>query len=129
MSEKHTTDHSSTPVPGHSPGHALGHAPQVPGPSREAALIIALPGGLTASGIATWAVRLVNGLAAMGRQTGLILHTPSPGHRPLSVWLHPSVQVTDLSHLGPIEDAIAIPERSREMLAGYERAVDGVPVW
>lgn len=112
MSEKHTTDHSSTPVPGHS---------------REAALIIALPGGLTASGIATWAVRLVNGLAAMGRQTGLILHTPSPGHRPLSVWLHPSVQVTDLSHLGPIEDAIAIPERSREMLAGYELAVDGVP--
>ncbi len=114
-SEKHTTDSNSSATPGPAPS------------ARDAALIIALPGGLTASGIATWAVRLVNGLAALGRHAGLILHTPAPGHRPLSVWLHPRVQVTDLSHLGPVEDAVAIPERASAMLAGYERAVDAVP--
>ncbi|MBL9000693.1 MAG: glycosyltransferase [Phycisphaerae bacterium] len=67
-------------------------------------LLISLPGGLYVSGVVTWAVRLVNTLAARGIQTGLILHRSTPHHAPLSIPLHPGVRTFDLSHLPPLTE-------------------------
>ncbi|HVZ94298.1 MAG TPA: glycosyltransferase [Phycisphaerales bacterium] len=45
-----------------------------PSPSTPPALLIALPHGLAISGITTWAVRLADAFAAMGRRVTLIAH-------------------------------------------------------
>jgi glycosyltransferase involved in cell wall biosynthesis len=62
-----------------------------------AALLIALPSGLIVSGVATWAARLVSGLAAAGRPAGLILHAAPDGHARLSMPLHPDVRFEDVA--------------------------------
>ncbi|MCZ7632048.1 MAG: glycosyltransferase family 4 protein [Phycisphaerales bacterium] len=64
-----------------------------------APLLIALPDGLNASGVTTWAVRLASALAASGRVCGLVLHPEPPGQRPIDVALHPGVRIFDLRRL------------------------------
>lgn len=85
-----------------------------------ASLLIALPSGLITSGVATWAVRLCNALAARGRFVGIILHAPSGGYRPLAMSMDPRVQVTDLSQLPPLEESAGTLE---QFLPHYERAI------
>ena len=70
-----------------------------------APLLIALPSGLVTSGVVTWATRLVHAVAHRGRQAGLILHAPTPGHARLEVEIGPRVRVFDLAHLPPLEHA------------------------
>lgn len=59
---------------------------------RPAALLISLPYGLSVGGVATFAARLVNGLAARGRPAALLLHQDPPGSSPLDVRWHPAVR-------------------------------------
>ena len=68
-----------------------------------APFLIALPSGLIAGGVTTWAVRLLNALAAQGRPVGLILHHPTPGHEPVDVALHPAVDITRIEHAPPLD--------------------------
>ncbi len=58
-----------------------------------APLLVALPHGLTTSGVVTWAVRLVNGLAARGRAAGLVVHPPRSGHAPIDTEIDARVRV------------------------------------
>ncbi len=67
--------------------------------TRGSPLLIALPDGLNASGVTTWAVRLASALSASGRSSGLILHPEPPGQRPIDAALHPAVRVFDLRRL------------------------------
>ncbi len=67
--------------------------------TRGSPLLIALPDGLNASGVTTWAVRLASALAASGRVCGLVLHPEPPGQRPIDVALHPGVRIFDLRRL------------------------------
>lgn len=86
-------------------------------------LLISLPGGLYVSGVVTWAVRLVNTLAARGTQTGLILHRSTPHHAPLSVPLHPDVRTFDLSHLPPLTECDG---RLDDYIEAYIKACEAV---
>lgn len=63
----------------------------MPGPPPS--LLIALPQGLGVSGVNTWAVRLVNGLARRGRAAGLIVHAEPPGFARLDLEIDPRVGV------------------------------------
>lgn len=86
---------------------------------QRAPLLIALPGGLAANGVAIWAWRLSNALAARGRPVGLILHAPAPDHRPLAVELHPGVSVMDLTGLPRLEAGTELSP----FIAAYRAAV------
>lgn len=87
--------------------------------SQRVPLLVALPGGLIAGGVATWAVRLVNGLANRGRGVGLIVHAGTGEHSPLRAAVDPRVRVTDLTALPPLERATG---RLTEYLDAYEHA-------
>ncbi len=54
-------------------------------PLAPAAIAIALPRGFTTSGVTTWALRLVNTLAAHGRPAALIAHPETSGHARLTL--------------------------------------------
>jgi glycosyltransferase involved in cell wall biosynthesis len=56
-------------------------------------LLVALPCGLSLGGVTTFAVRLVNGLAARGRPAALLLHDEPEGCARLEVEFHPGVRV------------------------------------
>ncbi|MFZ2875342.1 MAG: glycosyltransferase, partial [Phycisphaerales bacterium] len=86
-------------------------------------LLVALPGGLIAGGVATWAVRLVNGLASRGRTVGLIVHAGTGEHAPLHLEVDAGVRVTDLTGMPPLERAAG---RLGEFLDAYERAAVGL---
>lgn len=86
-------------------------------------LLVALPGGLIAGGVATWAVRLVNGLAGRGRAVGLIVHAGTGAHAPLPLEVDAGVRVTDLTGMPPLERAAG---RLGEFLDAYERAALGL---
>jgi glycosyltransferase involved in cell wall biosynthesis len=60
-----------------------------------APLLISLPHGLNASGVTTWAVRLVNALAPQGRACALVVHDEPPGQRAIDMPIHPGVEVFD----------------------------------
>ncbi|MCE7974544.1 MAG: glycosyltransferase [Leptolyngbya sp. PLA1] len=82
-------------------------------------MLIALPGGLIAGGVATWAVRLANGLAGRGRDVGLIVHARTGEHAPLRLAVDPRVRLTDLTGFSPLERAEG---RLPELLDAYEHA-------
>jgi len=71
--------------------------------TQRAPLLIALPHGLNASGVTTWAVRLASTLAPAGRACGLILHPEPPGQQPMDLRPHPAVAVFDLRAMGPLD--------------------------
>lgn len=73
--------------------------------STAPALLIALPSGLIVSGVAAWAVRLVNALAARGNEAGLILHASPAGYARLEAAIDDRVRVWDLSDLPALEAA------------------------
>jgi glycosyltransferase involved in cell wall biosynthesis len=56
-------------------------------------LLIALPDGLSVSGISMWAVRLANTVVHRGRAAGLILHQEPPGCRRIDVPIDPRVLI------------------------------------
>lgn len=87
------------------------------------ALLIALPCGLTASGVVMWAVRAVNALAERGHATGLILHRPAPEYSMLQVKLHPRVRTFDLGDLPRLADANGDVE---PFVPGYAAAVEAI---
>jgi len=68
-----------------------------------APLLISLPHGLNASGVTTWAVRLVNALARAGRVCGLIVHNEPADQRALALDLDPRVEVVDARALPPLD--------------------------
>lgn len=72
-------------------------------PAGPAALAIALPRGFTTSGVTTWALRLVNMLAANGRPAALIAHPETSGHARLSLPIHPRVLVRELRNVPDLE--------------------------
>lgn len=74
-------------------------------PMSDHALLIALPGGFYVSGVVTWAVQLVNHLAAAGQPCGILLHAQRDGYPATHPELHPGVKVFDLSSLGSFEEA------------------------
>lgn len=74
-------------------------------PLRPAALAIALPRGFTTSGVTTWALRLVNTLAAHGRPAALIAHAESSGHARLTLPIHPRVLVRELRGVPDLDAA------------------------
>jgi glycosyltransferase involved in cell wall biosynthesis len=63
--------------------------------SGPAPFLVALPRGLTVSGVTTWALRLAQGLAARGRPAGLIVH-PAEGAE-VAAAIDPRVHVFRLS--------------------------------
>ena len=65
-----------------------------------APLLIALPDGLSVSGVTTWAVRLAGELASRGRACGLIVHGEPEGAARLGAGVHPDVRVYDARGLG-----------------------------
>lgn len=66
--------------------------------------LIALPSGLIASGVVSWAVRLVHALGEE-RACGLVVHRATPGHDPLEMPLDPRVRLFDAAALPPLEEA------------------------
>ncbi len=67
------------------------------------AILISMPMGLTLGGVQVWAARLVNALAARGRQTGLVLHHPVG--TPLDFPLDPRVRITHVPVARPLAEA------------------------
>jgi glycosyltransferase involved in cell wall biosynthesis len=66
-------------------------------------LLISLPHGLNASGVTTWAVRLVNALAGRGRVCGLVVHDEPAGQHPLTIGVDPRVELVDARGLPPLD--------------------------
>lgn len=56
-------------------------------------LLISLPHGFNASGVTTWAVRLVNALARQGRACGLVVHDEPRDQRTIEMEIGPGVEV------------------------------------
>jgi glycosyltransferase involved in cell wall biosynthesis len=83
-------------------------------------MLIALPRGLGVSGVATWAVRLANGLVARGRRAGLLLHAEAAGDPRVEIEIDPRVLVTHVP--GPPIDSCG-GDLSAYM-ASYRRAVE-----
>jgi glycosyltransferase involved in cell wall biosynthesis len=74
-------------------------------PLAPAAIAIALPRGFTTSGVTTWALRLVNTLAAHGRPAALIAHPETSGHARLTLPIHPRVLVRELRNVPDLDAA------------------------
>ncbi len=70
-------------------------------------LLVALPHGLCVSGVTTWAARLAEERARLGRPSGLLLHREPAAHRRLDVDPGPGVELFDLTGLPPLETAHA----------------------
>ncbi len=90
-----------------------------------AALLIALPQGMTVGGITTWAVRLLNTLVARGHACGLIAHPSPHAHVPIDLGLDPRVKA-----FGP-HGLVTLDNRPTDIdacLPVYRRAVDELAV-
>ncbi len=74
-------------------------------PLAPAAIAIALPRGLCAGGVTSWALRLANTFAAHGRPAALIVHPETPGQARLSLPIHPRVLVRELRHVPDLDAA------------------------
>ncbi len=72
--------------------------------NRVPPFLIALPGGLSASGVVAWALRVCNGLVARGGRAGIVVHAPPGGQAELAWEIDPRVRVWDLRDLCRIED-------------------------
>jgi glycosyltransferase involved in cell wall biosynthesis len=70
--------------------------------SGPASALLVLPQGLGVSGVATWAIRLVNVLARRGRACGLLAHPEPPGVAPVGFTIDPRVAVFRLGDAPPI---------------------------
>ena len=70
-----------------------------------AALAIALPRGLCAAGVTSWALRLANTLASSGRPAALVVHPETSGHARLSLPIHPRVLVRELRNVPDLDAA------------------------
>lgn len=68
--------------------------------------LIALPCGLSAGGVTTWALRLCDELTRRGHACALILHRLRAGDSPIDATIPPGVRVVDLTAL-PAMDAVA----------------------
>lgn len=88
---------ATTPTPGGDAAHARPLAP--------AAIAIALPRGLCAAGVTSWALRLAGALAAHGRPAALIVHPETSGHARLSPAIHPRVLVRELRGVPDLDAA------------------------
>lgn len=88
-----------------------------------APVLLSLPWGLTAGGVATWAVRLANELASQGRGVALVLHRPPAEHAPIGFSLDPRVHVVDLSALPAVQGTGGDPA---PFVRAYLEAVDGI---
>ncbi len=66
--------------------------------------LVALPYGLNVGGVTTFAVRLLNGLAAAGRHAAVLIHPEPPGCAPLAVDFHPAVEVLR-PPVGPLSES------------------------
>jgi len=64
-----------------------------------------LPQGLGVSGVATWAVRLVNELVSRGRDAALVIHATPAGTRELDLGVAKGVACIDARTLPPIDEA------------------------
>lgn len=73
---------------------------------QHAAVLFALPCGLSLGGVTTWAVRLANVLAESGRAVGMILHRPRAGDSAGSYTLDDRVLRFDLSHLPAMDETL-----------------------
>lgn len=69
----------------------------------NAPLLISLPHGLNASGVTTWAVRLVNACARAGRPVGLVLHDEPAGQHAIDFLIDHGVEVFDARTLPPMD--------------------------
>lgn len=90
---------------------------------RPIPLLIALPCGLSAGGVTTWAARLCNARASAGLPSGLILHRPRCGDAPIDLPLHPAVRRFDLGRLPPLDEANG---DTGPWLASYRAAADAM---
>lgn len=85
-----------------------------------APILIALPQGLCVSGITTWAIRLANGLARLGRGAGVILHPEPPGIGRVEAAIDPAVAVFSPTGMPGFEQS---PGDLSPFLASYRDAV------
>ncbi len=69
-----------------------------------APFFITLPSGLIASGVVSWAVRLVNALGGE-RACGLLIHRATPGHEALEMRVDRRVRIFDAGGLPALEEA------------------------
>ncbi|MFG0273882.1 MAG: glycosyltransferase [Phycisphaerales bacterium] len=67
--------------------------------------LLALPHGLTVSGVTMWAVRLANALAARGGRVALVSHTEATSHARLDIPLCPGVEHVRLDGVAPMDHA------------------------
>lgn len=102
------------------------------GSGAAPALLILLPGGFYVSGVVTWAVSLVNELAARGVECGLVVHQTRNGYAPVKPVLHPAVHLYDVSELGDFErgtiDLNACRQVYGELIASYKQREQRVVV-
>lgn len=98
------TRRNSTPMPAMSPRTRLfcrsppfvDHpSPVAPLPPIPAPVLIALPDGLSVSGVTTWALALARSLVQLDprRRVMLLAHDEPPGQRPLAVPALPGVEI------------------------------------
>jgi len=67
--------------------------------------VIALPHGLTVSGVTMWAVRLANALASRAGRVALITHPEASSHARLDIPLHPGVEHVHIEGVAPMDRA------------------------
>jgi glycosyltransferase involved in cell wall biosynthesis len=73
--------------------------------SAKPALLVALPCGLVAAGVAVWGVRAVNALARRGYPTGLIVHEGDGDHHPIAMEIDGGVRVFPIRGVNPLAHA------------------------
>lgn len=91
-------------------------------------LLIALPCGLSAGGVTTWAVTLANALARSDHPVGLILHRSRRGDTPLEMPLDARVARFDLADLPSLDqpglDLAPFVARYRDAASNLRRDTD-----
>lgn len=70
----------------------------------RAPVLIALPQGLSVSGVTTWAIRLAGGLAERGHDVAIIAHPAPAGHAALDVALDPRVRLVGPAEVPSLEN-------------------------
>ncbi|MBK9189079.1 MAG: glycosyltransferase family 4 protein [Phycisphaerales bacterium] len=88
-------------------------------------MLIALPCGLSAGGVTTWALRLCGELTRRGHACALVLHRLRAGDSPINATIPAGVRVVDLTAL-PAMDAVAGDVST--FVPHYARAVESLRV-
>lgn len=68
-------------------------------------VLIALPHGLTVSGVTMWAVHLASAIAQRGGRATLVSHNEAKHHARLEIPLHPGVEHVRLEGVAPMDHA------------------------